>query len=246
VIVENVQNAIPPDGGNTIDMDAPIGIVVRTCSPLHLGSGRADIHVDAEIVQDDVGLPYFPAKRLKGLLYESGLEVAEMAALSGLDLIEKTQLDELFQRGRSGAVQIVLDNLYMEHYDVLHEDLAYLQEKYPSVFRPVYVLDSFASLRWQTRINRETGVAEATSLRNMRVIDKGMTFAGAIRLIGGSPAHLKILALAVRNLSQCGGKRTRGFGRIDCTLMQNGKNILAPLVADALKTAERKGGNTDA
>ncbi len=110
----------------------------------------------------------------------------------------------------------------------------------------MYVLDSFASLRWQTRINRETGVAEVTSLRNMRVIDQGMTFAGMIRLIGGGPAHLKILALAVRNLSQCGGKRTRGFGRIDCTLMQNGKNILAPLVADALKTAERKGGNTDA
>ena len=238
--MDKIQNEIPPNG---IDTDAPFCIVVRTCSPLHLGSGRADIHVDAEIVQDDVGLPYFPAKRLKGLLYESGLEVAEMAALSGLDLIEKTQLDELFQRGRSGTARL---NLYMEHYDVLHADLAYLQKKYPSVFRPVYVLDSYASLRWQTRINRETGVAETTSLRNMRVLEKGITFAGTIRLIGGSPAHLKILALAVRNLSQCGGKRTRGFGRIDCTLRQAGKDILTPLVADALKTAERKGGNTDA
>lgn len=217
----------------------PISIYVKTFSPLHLGSGGADIHVDTDVVQDDVGLPYFPAKRLKGLLYESGLEVSEMA---GGRLIAKEKLDTLFQRGRGGVQQLVISNLYLENYDVLHADLLYLQKNFPSVFRPAYVLDQYASVRYQTAINPETGVAQENSLRNMRVLDAGLTFVGEIRILGGEKDCLRTLALAVRNLSQCGGKRTRGFGQIACTLTQNGKDVLVPLVEEALSKIRRRGG----
>lgn len=226
----------------TIDPHAPITLHVRTLSPLHLGSGYADIHVDADVVQDDAGLPYFPAKRLKGLLYESACEVAEMAEISGLPLFDREALDTLFQRGRTGEVQLVLHNLYMEHHAMIHADLKYLQEKYPTIFRAADVLGSYANLRWQTRINRETGVAETTSLHNMRVIDKGAEFSGEIRVLHAGMEHLSILALAVRNLSQCGGKRTRGFGRIVCTLRQNGRDIAVPLIENAIGWKTRKGG----
>lgn len=217
----------------------PIYIHVKIFSPLHLGSGGADIHVDADIVQDDVGLPYFPAKRLKGLLYESGLEVSEMA---GGRLIDKEKLDTLFQRGRGGVQQLVISNLYLENYDVLHADLLYLQKTCPSVFCPAYVLDQYASVRYQTAINAATGVAEENSLRNMRVLDAGLTFIGEIRILGGDKDCLQTLALAARNLSQCGGKRTRGFGWIACTLTQGGKDILLPLVEEALPKVRRRGG----
>jgi CRISPR-associated ramp protein len=216
-----------------------ISIHVKALSPLHLGSGYADIHVDADVVQDDVGLPYFPAKRLKGLLYESGCEVAEM---TGFPLFDKEKLDTLFQRGRTGQVQLVMHNLYMENHAAIHDDLKYLEEKYPAIFRPADVLGTYANLRWQTQINRETGVAEATSLHNMRVIEKGVEFSGEIRMMHADMEHLRILALAVRNLSQCGGKRMRGFGRIGCTLRQKGKDIVLPLVEDALGLSGRKGG----
>lgn len=222
-----------------IKPNAPISIYVKTFSPLHLGSGGADIHVDTDVVQDDVGLPYFPAKRLKGLLYESGLEVSEMA---GGCLIAKEKLDTLFQRGRGGVQQLVISNLYLENYDVLHADLLYLQKNFPSVFRPAYVLDQYASVRYQTAINPETGVAQENSLRNMRVLDAGLTFVGEIRILGGDKDCLRTLALAVRNLSQCGGKRTRGFGQIACTLTQNGKDVLVPLVEEALSKIRRRGG----
>ena len=76
----------------------------------------------------------------------------------------------------------------------------------------------------------------------MRVIEKGKTFRGELRLLDGTIAELSILALAARNLSQCGGKRTRGFGRIGCTLRQEGRDILAPLVERALKNSGQKGG----
>lgn len=218
---------------------APLYVHVKILSPLHLGSGGADIHVDADVVQDDVGLPYFPAKRLKGLLYESGLEVSEMV---GGRLIAKEKLDTLFQRGRGGVQQLVISNLYLENYDVLHADLLYLQKNFPSVFRPAYVLDQYASVRYQTAINPETGVAQENSLRNMRVLDAGLTFVGEIRILGGDKDCLRTLALAVRNLSQCGGKRTRGFGQIACTLTQNGKDVLVPLVEEALSKIRRRGG----
>ena len=241
---------------------APLYVHVKILSPLHLGSGGADIHVDADVVQDDVGLPYFPAKRLKGLLCESGLEVSEMAGRcsrdtavsdwheSGLEvsemsrvrLIDKEKWDTLFQRGRGGVQQLVISNLYLENYDVFHADLLYLQKNFPSVFRPAYVLDQYASVRYQTAINPETGVAQENSLRNMRVLDAGLTFVGEIRILGGDKDCLRTLALAVRNLSQCGGKRTRGFGQIACTLTQNGKDVLVPLVEEALSQIRRRGG----
>ena len=52
-----------------------IEITVTVVSPLHLGAGTADINVDADIVHDEYGLPYFPGRRFKGLLYESAVEV---------------------------------------------------------------------------------------------------------------------------------------------------------------------------
>ena len=241
VRIPDIDHTAPADI-HAIDPGAPISIHIKALSPLHLGSGRADIHVDADVVQDDVGLPYFPAKRLKGLLYESGLEVAEMAAASGLELFDRDALDTLFQRGRTGNVQIVMHNLCMENYALIYADLKYLEDKYPGIFRPADVLGTYANLRWQTKINRETGVAETTSLRNLRVLEKGIEFRGEMQLMGADIEHLCILALAARNLAQSGGKRTRGFGRIGCTMRQQGKDIVVPLVEKALGLKTRKGG----
>ena len=165
-----------------------------------------------------------------------------MAEMAELDLFDRAELDTLFQRGRAEQVRLILHNLYMEQYEELHADLKHLEEKYPSIFRPDDVLGVYANLRWQTRINRETGIAEQTTLHNMRVIEKGAEFSGEIRLVNADIEHLCILALAVRNLSQCGGKRTRGFGRIGCTLRQNGKDIVPALITKALGRQGRKGG----
>ena len=66
---------------NAARQDEAATLYIKALSPLHLGSGQADVNVDAEVIHDDAGLPYFPAKRFKGLLYESALEVAEMSEL---------------------------------------------------------------------------------------------------------------------------------------------------------------------
>lgn len=231
-----------------IDYASPVRIRVAALSPLALGSGGGDVNVDSDIVRDETGLPYFPAKRLKGLLYESGLEVAEMAELSGLSLFTRAELDALFQHGCLGETQLIFSNLELPGAAAMAADWRYLEERYPSIFQAQDVFETYASLRYQTKIDSETGTAADTSLRNLRVLDtpvrKGgelqpLTFAGELEVRPGSERAFTILALAARNLSQAGLKRTRGFGRIACTLEQGGGDILLPLVEKALEDAEK-------
>lgn len=223
----------------SIDFTAPITIRVQSLSPLHLGSGQADVNVDAEVIHDDTGLPYFPAKRFKGLLYESALEIAEMSELAGLNLLNKDEIDALFQHGCLGDTQLIVSNLYLEDYEQMHEDWNYLQEEFPALFQVTDVLEQYTSLRYQTKIDRETGTAADTSLHNMRVVDEGLSFEGQCCVQNGNRRALEILALALRNLSQSGLKRTRGFGRIACTMEQDGKDILRPILREMLTAAER-------
>lgn len=41
-------------------------VTIKTLSPLHLGSGQESIIVDSDVVHDQYGMPYFPAKRFRG------------------------------------------------------------------------------------------------------------------------------------------------------------------------------------
>ena len=223
-----------------IDLSKDFEVRVGLLSPLHLGSGQADVNVDAQIIHDKYGLPYFPGRRLKGLLYESGVEVAEMAELSGLPLFTGAQLDELFQRGSLGQVQLDLSNLHLEGSEEMRAEWGYLEERYPGLFRPEDVLESYTSLRYQTKIDAETGTAADTSLHNMQVLDEGLIFTGSLSLKNGDMKSLAILALALRNLTQAGLKRSRGFGHLACTLEQGGRDVMLPLIAWA--AAEAKEG----
>lgn len=211
---------------------------VTALSPLHLGSGRADVNVDAEVVHDRAGLPYFPGKRLKGLIYESALEVLEMSELAGLSLFTEEEMEELFQHNVQSDTQLTIPNLHLASEEAarqMEEDWLYLQQHYPELVSAQDVLSLYTSLRYQTMIDRETGTAAETSLRNIRVVDEGLTFCGTVRLKGGTRKKLTILALALRNLSQAGMKRNRGFGRISCAMLQHGKDIRSVLVNEALK-----------
>lgn len=211
---------------------------VTALSPLHLGSGRADVNVDAEVVHDRAGLPYFPGKRLKGLIYESALEVLEMSELAGLSLFTEEEMEELFQHDVQSDTQLTIPNLHLASEEAarqMEEDWLYLQQHYPELVSAQDVFSLYTSLRYQTMIDRETGTAAETSLRNIRVVDEGLTFCGTVRLKGGTRKKLTILALALRNLSQAGMKRNRGFGRISCAMLQHGKDIRSVLVNEALK-----------
>ena len=197
---------------------AEFDVTIEILSPIHLSSGRADVTIDAEIIHDALGFPYFPAKRFKGLLYESAVEVFEMFALSGLGTENLSPLEEIFHRQSTGAVQLIVPNFYIrpaEEYQAFCAEWKYLQATYSEIFTAAEVLNAFTSLRYQTRL--ENRIVAEGSLHNMRVLDDGIKFLGKITLLNADDKVLNVLALAIKNLSAAGMKRNRGFGRIKCT-----------------------------
>lgn len=198
-------------------------IKINVKSPLQLGYGRADVIVDSDVVHDKYGMPYFPAKRFKGLLYESALELAEM---SNGKWFKKEDIDKLFGQGEDGISQLRINNFYLKNlkeYNKLCTDWQYLNDKYRGFFTPQSVLNLYTDIRYQTTIEKETGTTKDGSLHNMRVIDAGTSFWGEIVLFEENEVNCKILTLALKNLRFAGAKRNRGCGRIVCELLSDKK-----------------------
>ena len=202
---------------------AELDVTIKVLSPIHLNSGQADVNVDAEIVRDEFGFPYFPGKRFKGLLYESAVEVVEMFELSGLASEKSSPLEKIFHRNSESDVQLVVPNFFIRpraEYERLCAEWKYLQWKFPEIFTATEVLNAFTTLRYQTRL--EDGIAADSSLHNLRVLDAGLEFFGEITLLNADEEICNLLALAIKNLTAAGTKRNRGFGKIQCTATFDG------------------------
>lgn len=222
-----------------------LNLKIKALSDLHLGSGRADVNIDADIAYNDIGMPYFPAKRLKGLLYESAVEVYEMA-LRPIELQRRNDprpelgpneikeyyknlpfgffddLSSLFGHNitytaKKQNKQMIIHNMYIQDYADNQKAWEYLTGKYPSLLNQQSVIDEYTYIRYQTKIDEETGVAVDHSLRNMRVVKAGCTFVGDIEIINATEKDKLILAAACANLHYAGGKRNRGLGKIKCS-----------------------------
>ena len=99
-----------------VSKELNIELQIKLLSDMHLGSGKADVNLDADIVYDENGMPYFPAKRLKGLLYESAKEILEMSAVSGKLLFTEEAVENLFGHNtaarQDSSCQMIIHNLY--------------------------------------------------------------------------------------------------------------------------------------
>ena len=202
-----------------------IDITVLTQTPIHLASGKANVNIDSEVVCDTLGLPYFPGKRLRGLLYESAIELVEMCELSGAHFIQRQDVEALFNRGKEDQPILVTPDLRLENYKDLADDLRALQAVYGEIFSSQAVLEAYTSIRQQTKLDEETGLAATGSLRTFRLINDGLTFSGSLDLVDTdkNDVYEAILCLALQNLKAAGGHRNRGFGQLVCSLADTKK-----------------------
>ena len=196
-------------------------VEVKLLSPLQLGSGKADVILDSEAVHDRYGLPYFPGKRFKGLLYESAIEMAE---ISNGSWFTKEEVDALFGHGSNDEVVMRIDNLTLNNYEKMQTQWKYLQTRFPRLFDKDALWESYTSVRYQTAIN-ENGIADEGSLHNLRVVDvdANLKFTGSICLLQDVPKAQEILKKALMNLRYAGAKRNRGCGHIRCRLVDVSK-----------------------
>lgn len=176
--------------------------------------------IDSDIVFDEVGLPYIPARRLKGCLRESAIEVVEMFENKEFDLASMDDIDKLFGKtGQNQPGMLSFSNCYLNEYYSNKKCVVWLEKKYPSIFSKDIVLKTFTTIRQQTAID-DKGITKDKSLRTSRVLNKGNIFFGEI--VSGKAIEDRLmlfLALTVRNFRYIGSKRNRGFGSIKCTLL---------------------------
>ncbi|MCP4691515.1 MAG: hypothetical protein GY859_25950, partial [Desulfobacterales bacterium] len=184
------------------------------------GSGQGfGALIDADIVFDDAGVPYIPAKRIKGCLLDAALEVEEMFKASGVDFT--TRVKETFGKdGAEGPGAVYFSNYVIDDYAENRKWLASFlgAGEFKDILSRERVMETFTTIRHQTAIG-EDGVAHDHSLRTVRILKSGLVFTGEARIEGDPDLVIDTLALACMNFRRMGTKRTRGFGEVTCRLL---------------------------
>lgn len=202
---------------------------VRLKSDALIGSGEGfGAIIDSDIVFDPNGVPFIPAKRFKGCLRDSACDVAEMYKKANVTSL--VQVVETFGgKGQPNSTDIFFTDLRIPDYEENSAWLDYLTSEYPLVLSGEAITSAFTYLRQSTGIN-EDGIAEEHSLRTVRVIKKGHTFIGEIKI---NSDRVETLTLACLNLRRVGTKRNRGLGEVEVSLFKGKEKLQIP---ERLKT----------
>lgn len=163
--------------------------------------------VDMDVIYDEYGIPYIPAKRIKGCIREATLEMQELGVIS------TEEYHKLF--GREGNQKSIfwLSNAYIEDYKQIILDLQKFQKK--ELVTPQNVLEQYTSMRTQTAVDLESGVADKTSLRTMRVVNKGLVFDAECAVKEEDKENFRNAVSLVKHM---GVSRTRGLGLVRMTV----------------------------
>lgn len=159
--------------------------------------------VDMDVIYDEYGIPYIPAKRIKGCIREATLEMQELGVIS------TEEYHRLFGREGNQKSTFWLSNAYIKDYKQILSNLQKFQVK--ELTTPQNVLEQYTSMRTQTAVNLENGVADKTSLRTMRVVNKGLVFEAECAV---QEEDKKNFRNAVSLVKHMGVSRTRGLGLI--------------------------------
>lgn len=202
------------------------------------GSSRTE-GIDRDLVFTSTGLPYLPARRIKGCLREASKEVSESLSLIGRsDIWNETLIKALFgETGKSYAGWLQLSSAYLEDSIELENWLQWINNQSEfsdyNYFGPEAVLNQYTGLRAQTRISRKNGGAMPNSLRVSRVLKRGLTFKAKVELIAPADPKAKSfdisvlqfgLALSTAAWQRMGLSRNRGLGEIECRVYDE-KNV---------------------
>lgn len=191
------------------------------------GSGAGGPLVDRDVVVDELGLPVLPGRRLKGLLREACQEVQEAFQTVGRDqwLAEALCTPEvLFGTAKqAGLVNLADARLAGRTGDASVADVSAARELAAwfhwargqrGRFGSAALLDGMTVIRSQTAIDSQAGAAQRGALRSMRLLRRGLRFAGTVTLEATDPAleaqARRSVALAAAALRHLGSARSAG------------------------------------
>ena len=185
---------------------------IRLLSDLCVADGGIyNSSIDTDICYDSYGLPFIPAKRIKGCLRECGIELRDWG--------EELPLEEIFGAEGNRAGKLIIRNAYLPERTTYVKEIRMADGS--AVGHPQNVLHLFAYIRNQTSIEQESGVAKESSLRTMRVIKKGLEFTAQVQMPAIYETQVKDCCTILKHM---GLARTRGFGDVEVTLEAVQKN----------------------
>jgi len=198
-------------------MTAPTTLTIRLLSDATFARGTARAgEVDIEIDHDEYGLPRIGGKRIRSLLRDAWLS---MSTCFG-------ELDGAARRvfGPPGDVdeQSILRIGNAEMENGVRELIRHAVEREDHPIDALEILHTLTAVRTQTSEARETGAPERTSLRSIRVAQRGLVFLSPLQWLKDPHAgDLRCLALAALGTRHAGLGRNRGRGHIEALLDGN-------------------------
>ena len=165
------------------------------------GDGFAGF-VDTDVCFDDLGLPYIPAKRVKGCLRECGLDIVSADANYG------ETFSTLFgEAGKSVSGTLNIENGMLANYNKIAEALG-------SATRSE-IAEVYTSIRSRTKM--ENGKVATGTLRTTRVLNKGQVYEFPVSFSDNHDEQ-KLFEMCVKSLRNIGINRSRGLGEVECTI----------------------------
>jgi len=181
---------------------------IQLLSDLCSGSGDTyNTSVDTDIVYDDFGLPYIPAKRIKGCIRESLLELVDFGRSSSSESY-KALFGSLDSEDEPSGFE--LSNAYLEGYENMKAALS--KERW----HPQDVLELYTYSREQTSIDPRSGSADKNTLRTTRVVGRDNCFESVVKI--KDETFFSDFEMAAKNVVHMGINRTRGLGLVHITL----------------------------
>lgn len=199
-------------------------IKIETLSESIFGNGQSATNfIDLDILHDEYGIPYFKGKTFKGKLREEVEEIVKIIKENTKKDLSN-YVDDIF--GKQGEGFESLTNFKLSNYTIkqdIKEYLIYGEEK--NMFTKQDVLDALTEVRSFTSMD-EKGITKKGSLRQARVIKKGLKFYVDIHCIRDmKPMEKYIIAAGVSSLRHLGAMESRGKGYVKCKLYENNKDI---------------------
>lgn len=186
------------------------------------GSGQSvPGSVDLEVLYDEIGIPFFRGKTFKGKLRDKMENVIFILNEITKKDYNKYLYSLLGKEGEANFDTLKFSDCMLN--EKIRKALAYGIDK--DMFKKDEILNSLTEIRMFTSLN-EKGVAETGSLRQFRVIKKGLIYKTTV-LIDRQLNDIEkgIIAASCRALRYMGTMETRGKGEVQLTLLNNNKDV---------------------
>ena len=195
-------------------------VEIELLSEAVFGNGEATTSfVDMEILKDNNNIPYFKGKTFKGKLREEAEKISEYL------LGNRETVEELFGREDGEYSKLKFSDCKIDK-DILN-NIEYGINK--GEFSKNDVEKAFTDIRTFTSID-ENGVTKQGSLRQCRVVKKGIKLYCTITYDKLTNYERGLIACSISALRNIGTMESRGKGEVICRIIKEGKDVTNKMI----------------